>query len=210
VNAAGVQRDRRVARGAGVTQVRLGRPGEDRAGRVVPVALDRRHRRRHGGRARRRSCRARPSASSPTARVERADDRARGVAAERVRVDPVRERRPDVVVDEDGRVLDGVLDQLLRVHHDRGALDHVEGHLRVLGAGRGLRAPSATVATVGRPTYSVSFSRLPLTRRMRRPGMPATADWRLRPRSKTMPAWPSGRESHPRRRCPREAGLRWP
>jgi hypothetical protein len=30
---------------------------------------------------------------------------ARGRAAERVRVDPVRERRPDVVVDEDRRVV---------------------------------------------------------------------------------------------------------
>jgi hypothetical protein len=71
--------------------------------------------------------------------VERADDRARRVAAERVAVDVVRERRADVVVDQDGRVLDGVLDQLLRVHDHGGGLDDVERDLRVLGAGRLLR-----------------------------------------------------------------------
>jgi hypothetical protein len=55
-----------------------------------------------------------------------------------MRVDEVRERRPDVLVDEERRVLLGVLEQLLRVHHDRGDLLDVDRDLRVLGAGRGL------------------------------------------------------------------------
>jgi hypothetical protein len=56
-----------------------------------------------------------------------------------VSVDEVHEGRLDVRTDQDRRVLAGVLEQLLRVHHDRSDLLDVHDELGELGAGRGLR-----------------------------------------------------------------------
>jgi hypothetical protein len=67
-------------------------------------------------------------------------------------------------------------------------------------------AASDTVATVGRPTYSVNFSRFPLTRRTRSPGIPRTADWRFRPRSKTSPLKLSGTRNPPLAAVPSKRG----
>jgi hypothetical protein len=71
----------------------------------------------------------------------------------------------------------------------------------------GFAAPSATVPNVGRPAYSVYFSRLPLTRRMRRPGMPMMADCRLTPLLKKMPASASGTRKPPLAAVPSRSGM---
>ena len=129
----------RLGRLPGVPEVLAGVVGEDDPGRRVPVALD-------GPIAADTAKATRSAVVAELGRlrrlrqlgVEGADDGAGGGPAEGVGVDVVGERGPDVLVDQDRRVVLGVLDQLLGVHDDRRGLDDVEGDFGVLGAGRRL------------------------------------------------------------------------